>query len=264
MKKKIIILLMGLMLSTLTACGGTEDEHAGDIDSLAETIPAETIPAETIPAETIPTETISSENTSLQIQLFAENKDLWMTDLEYADEVYQCALTDLDENGRLELIAANMGGTGIATYSRFFEVNEAFDGITECTNNFIEGDSQPDIIEDSVDRYLDENGMYHYIFTDLTRNGAAEHYYSVHDLTLQQGTVSDSVLARHSEIYSDASTVTNTYEDASGNEITEEAYNSIAETVFAGCKKDSISLTWLDIRELEGMEEDMLIENLQK
>ena len=83
---------------------------------------------------------IMKEDVKKQLTIIAENKDMWITELEYADEVYRYAISDLDHNGRYEVIVSNMGGTGLYTYSRFFEVNETYDGLVECTTDFMEGD----------------------------------------------------------------------------------------------------------------------------
>ena len=51
-------------------------------------------------------------------------RNQWVNDPDYADEMYQFAIADLDHDGRLELIVSNCGGTGIYTYSRFYRVEE--------------------------------------------------------------------------------------------------------------------------------------------
>lgn len=62
-----------------------------------------------------------------QLQVIAENRSRWCPDLEYAGELCQYAVADLDRNGRYEVIVSDMAGTGLYTYSRFFEINDSYD-----------------------------------------------------------------------------------------------------------------------------------------
>ena len=184
-----------------------------------------------------------------QILIMAENKEMWTEELEYADEVYQYAVADLDRNGRYEIIVSNMGGTGMYTYSRFFEINENYDGLIECTTDFIEYDSQPDIISEKLETYIDDKGEFHYAVYDLTKNGAAEYYENVRELTLRDGKIITNYLANKSTIYNEE-TPTITYKDSEGNVIAEEEYINAASNYFAEYQKATTSLGWQDVREL--------------
>ena len=75
-----------------------------------------------------------------QLSVMAREKEVWAAQAEFANEICQYAVTDLDHNGRYEIIVANMGGTGMYTYSRFWEINEQCSGLTECETDFLEGD----------------------------------------------------------------------------------------------------------------------------
>lgn len=183
-----------------------------------------------------------------QLTVMAENKGMWTEDLEYADAVYQYAIADLDRNGRYEIIVSNMGGTGIYTYSRFFEINESYDGLIECATDFMEGDSQPDLISERLDTYIDDEGGFHYAVYDMTRNGAAEYYENVRELMLQDGKIVTKPIAYKSTIYNDG-TPTVTCTDLEGNVITEE-YKNAAKNYFAGYQESTTCLGWQDVREL--------------
>lgn len=184
-----------------------------------------------------------------QILIMAENKEMWTEELEYADEVYRYAVTDLDRNGRYEIIVSNMGGTGMYTYSRFFEINENYDGLVECTTDFLEYDSQPDIISEKLETYIDDKGEFHYAVYDLTKNGAAEYYENVRELILRDGKIITNYLANKSTIYSEE-TPTIIYKDSQGNAIAEEEYMNAASNYFAEYQKATTSLGWQDVREL--------------
>lgn len=192
---------------------------------------------------------ISTEDADNQLRIIAENKDMWTTELEYADEVYRYAISDLDHNGRYEVIVSNMGGTGLYTYSRFFEVNETQDGLVECTTDFMEGDSQPDIIAEKIDTYVDANGEFHYVFSDVLRNGMTESYENVRELMLRDGEIITKYIASKATIY-EGECVTITCNDGDGNTITEEAYETIVDNYFGDCEKVVTNLGWQDVRQL--------------
>ena len=65
-------------------------------------------------------------NVEKQIDVIMNNIDTW--NLSTDEDIYApygYAITDLDQNGRLEIIASSCQGTGIYTYSNYYEVNES-------------------------------------------------------------------------------------------------------------------------------------------
>ena len=187
---------------------------------------------------------------------------MWIGNPEYADDLYQYAVTDLDRNGRYEVIVSNMGGTGMYTYNRFFEVNENCDGLTECSTDFVEGDSQPDLMTGSMggpdalpntmstlDTYVNDQGMFCYAVYDMVKNGAAEYYENIRSLTLQDGMIRTAPIASRTTIY-DGETPTVTCSDADGNPISEEEYESAADRYFAGWEKRETRLGWQSVKDL--------------
>ena len=261
--KLVAVLVIGI---SLVMCGceketQIKDENIINTDSMG-TSNAEVEAEQEIVPE-VSDETII-KNVDEQLTIMAENKAIWTTDLEYADEVYCYAVTDLDHNGRYEIIVSNMGGTGLYTYSRFFEINEILDGIVECDNDFMEGDSQPDIMVEQVDTYVDENGEFHYILPDALRNGMAEYYENIRELMLRDGQIITKYLATKSTVY-DGEVPNVTCMDYEGNVITEEEYESVADNYFTGYEKVITNINWQDVRQLpdhvEGIK-NMLEESL--
>lgn len=49
------------------------------------------------------------------------------------------------------------------------------------------GDSQPDLISEEWETYMDDKYEFHYAVYDLTKNGAAEYYENVREFILQDG-----------------------------------------------------------------------------
>ena len=54
-------------------------------------------------------------NYGSQLQLIADNTAVWMGDTELIAEPFFYAVTDLDQNGRLEIIQSSCQGTGLYT-----------------------------------------------------------------------------------------------------------------------------------------------------
>lgn len=252
---RLTAIITGLLIG-LSGCGA---ENEGDIE-LTGTENAESATQSdteenggsgdtTDSTELLPEEEQSGKSFSEQLRVIAECRDIWMPVAEDAGENWQCAVTDLDHNGRYEIIVADVTGTGIYTYSSFYEVNESYDGLNECGTDFVEGDSQPDIVSDTLETYIDDQGHYFYAVYDLIRNGAAQYYENVRALTLSEGRICTAPIAYRTTIY-DEGVPTVTCEDADGNTITEEEYESAAENYFAGYSKSTTSVVWQQLSEL--------------
>jgi hypothetical protein len=183
-----------------------------------------------------------------QLQLIANQASVWIGDTESVAEPFFYAVTDLDQNGRLEIIQSSCQGTGLYTYTNLWEVDANGTELIPCQLSIAEGDSQPDIIADPEIVYYDETGdCYFYIFRDEIRNGAAEHYQSQIALSLQDGVVTTTLLSQMSTIYtSGGANVVITYMDADGNTIDEDIYNMTVENTFAGLTAMETTIGWTD------------------
>lgn len=193
-----------------------------------------------------------------QWNLIARQKDIWVNYMDYANDLQQYTITDLDGNGRLEVIVSSMGGTGSYTYTRFFEVNESFDGLIECTTDFVEGDSEPDmmIANEPSQVFRDLEGVYHYVIRDFMRAGT-EYYDIIYDVVLKNGHVTHNVLARMFDSYSSGSSVVE-YTNAAGEKITEAEYKDIAKTTFAGMSELTCLFDWRDLEEIADCDEEKI------
>jgi hypothetical protein len=192
----------------------------------------------------------SAETTTYdkQLQLIADQAAVWMGDTESVAEPFFYAVTDLDQNGRLEIIQSSCQGTGLYTYTNLWEVDANGTELIPCLLSTAEGDSQPDIIADPDIVYYDETSdCYFYIFRDEIRNGAAEHYQSQIAFSLQDSVVTTTLLSQMSTIYtSGGENAVITYTDADGNTIDEDVYNMTAENTFAGFTAMEATIGWTD------------------
>lgn len=173
-----------LIILTLTGCGSAP--HTSDADTVSDNQPSQSIP------EASDSDTINYDN---QLQLIVDSATTWIGDTEQSAEPYFYAVTDLDQNGWLEIIQSSCQGTGLYTYTNLWEVGPNETEIVPCQFPIADGGSQPDIITDPDTVYFDEvRDCYFYIFRDDIRNGAAEHYQSQVDFSLQDGVVTITLL----------------------------------------------------------------------
>lgn len=203
---------------------------------------------EVVSVDDIIQESVEQENnlneSKSQLDLILNNKNLWYKDNEF--DKYSYAVTDLDQNGRMEIIASICQGTGFYTYSTIYEVNENVDGLNLCESDMTEYDfSEADIIKNNWNVFYDNsNKQYHYIFDDLTKNGAAEYYENKRDFCLSNGKISEKYLVRKATIYENSVPMV-TCTDLNDNVITEEEYANFENGHFANYEKMMVNIEWL-------------------
>lgn len=181
-----------------------------------------------------------------QIKVILDNYAMWS--MKTDNDVYRpysYVVTDLDQNGRLEIIASTCQGTGIYTYSKYYEVNKTFDGLDEVKRNLLEGSSEADIGVKTVKAFVDKDkNEYHYILGDVIRNGAAEYYENKQDIMLKNGELSENILAYKTTIYKD-SVPEITYQDTELKDITAEDYEKVEDEKFKGLEAKTVTLEWI-------------------
>jgi len=239
MIKKLTVLTLSLAFCcVLSACGGNSDHEDHT------TVPPPSIeisaPSSLPESEAEETTDVSIEQ---QLQIIAERASDWMVPAENGS--FGFAVTDLDRNGRLEIISSVCQGTGIYTYSQFRELDSTCSGLILCETSFQEGSSQADIMVQSTPAYYDTaQDIYYYVFDDVLKNGAAEYYENKRALTLKNGEIQETFLAYRSTIYT-GSDPTVICTDAAGTAISEETYASIADQVFGDLEKLQVRLGWV-------------------
>lgn len=197
-----------------------------------------------------------------QIEIFAQERTTWATDVDYADERYCFTLADLDMDGELELIVSNFGGTGFYTYSRFYKIGD--DGnIKELETTFTEGESQPDILDEISDEsdmtvYYEDlaegTGKNSFIVYDRIKDAPDSYVYRVSALSLVDDVVTETYLASQQITYEGEDyTERIVSEDYNGNELTEEEYENYPATYFeaANATKYTAVFKWKDISDVE-------------
>lgn len=187
--------------------------------------------------------------TEAQLSLLMSLADTWCkdeTDESGTQYNYYYAVTDLDQNGRLEITAALTQGTGVFTYGTMYEVDESFDGLEICWND--EEVDLPEITVSSVPAAYDaDSGCYDYLFTNTTNNGSAESYESIQAIRLQDGTLTCTALAHSYTKWIDAGQEEHEYAVLSEDTFltsTASEYNSVISDYQADRQGFTASLEW--------------------
>ncbi|MBQ6509937.1 MAG: hypothetical protein IJI07_10730 [Flexilinea sp.] len=178
-----------------------------------------------------------------QLDLIAENADLWKQEMEYG--LWGYTVTDLDQNGRLEIISASLQGTGMYTIIQIFEVDPEGTALSEVMQDRPEYESAPDIMLDTAPAFYDpETEVYYYIFTDYIRNGYAESYENKRAVWLAEGIWEEIPLVNKNTVCTDIESCTDSYTDPEGNVISEEVYENAEDLCFDGYEKGILRLNW--------------------
>lgn len=239
--KKTAALLLALLLLFLTACGVTAKPTQPTTPAQPAPVTEDNPPD---PAEPAQEPVVQAD----PMELFAAAAELWRNVAE--NDRTALTITDLDHNGRQELIVSQMGGSGFYSYTRFFEINESGDGVKECLFDIPEGTSQPDLLsQDTADCWYDQQmDEYIYIFKDYLPLGAAESFESIRGICLKNGTVKDMVFANK---HTSGNTVT--YTDEFGNPFESSIYEIAAEMAFWGFDRTEAKFNWVDLSAFDGL-----------
>ena len=160
--------------------------------------------------------------------------------------VWYYAVTDLDHNGRLELLAASVQGDGRYTHVMAWEMSADLKSAAPIQVNVPEDESFPDILTDSADTFYNQvSNTWVYMFYDNIVFSADEAYYAKCAVKLADDGLSFQQLAiQHNQA---AGGVVNTaYMDNSGNAITGEQYNAAGTEGPAELIKSSTNFEWVD------------------
>lgn len=155
--------------------------------------------------------------------------------------------TDFDHNGRLEVTAACLQGTGLYTYAGYWEVTPDYSGIQPCKITVDEeGASYPDIIVNSAPCCFDPStGLYYYLFEEMVRGGFSEYYTSTNAICLHDGLVDVIPLAARYECFDNSEKPSAViYYDGDGKESTRQAYDSAVADFSARKETSTLSLSW--------------------
>ena len=182
---------------------------------------------------------LTAEEADEQITFLYDNKSTWTQKTQSGTWYY--AVTDLDHNGKLEIIAASLKGSDNDTSAVIYEADVANNKLTKCS---LSSKNFPDILKENADTYFDsQTNEYYYLFSNGTSIGTDKYYTSICSITLKDGVLTDTVYATQTcELENGYNVITCT--DANGQIITPDVYASAGATAFAGLQQSSTNFGW--------------------
>ena len=209
-----------------------------------------------------------------QLKTIAEAKDKIVT-YDNEDENYHYAITDLDQNGRLELIVSTgMFGAEHITGNWYYEISKDGSKLKKCKGKAF-GNEGHDICDDIDTVYIDpKKHNYYYIVHGITHVSGAENYDSVGFLQLKNGTLTDNYLAGGSHFVSKKGKLKDSYYKLTKNAnkrtaiITKKQYSDIDSLMnekYGKLKKESVAIQWFSYEQIMSeVSESQFLHKLQK
>lgn len=244
MKKNITVLLILALVFGFAVCG------CGAAPANTANTPADEPPAESeAPAAT---EAPEAEKKAIpdedaQVSLIFSLLNSFRQD-EKTDK-WSYTVTDLDHNGRLEVIAASIQGQGRYTNAKVWEISSDKKTLGVCRIPLEEGDSFPDIVTNTADTFHDKKtDEWFYVFNDHVTVSSDELYSSKCALWLEDGVVNSDIYAfQMCQVQNGQMNVS--FTDKDGTPITPDEYEAAGANVYAGLERSSTNFDWFSISE---------------
>lgn len=254
------ILLCVFVIMGLTSCGGANSEPQNSVSSGGAVSGQSVEEAH----EKVKQKMISIEQ---QISLIAGSDSIWrMKGATEDNDSFSYALTDLDQDGYIEILTIQTRGTGRFTRYYIYEVDETGKGLTEWG---IEQDTRveeegvaADFNEFPMEVYRDgRTGSYHYSSADFVHESAAKGMIYMVDMEIRDNVVRERIVTymkSEFDVEEEDSQYKQNYFDAGGKRISEE--ESAAETAayYEGMEKRHMfySTRWFEAEEFDEMTQE--------
>ena len=169
-------------------------------------------------------------------------------------DVWRYAVTDLDHNGCLEVIAASLHAD-YATNVKVWELNTDGSAFQELKVSVPEGESFPDLISDSADTYHDTaSDKWVYIFHDKIVLSEQDVYTVICSVLLKDGVLSFNQHAiEHAEVVNGR--MSTSYTDNNGLSISADSYNSAGVNAFSTSERSNTAFGWFRIEDINEVAE---------
>lgn len=238
--KTLALLLTVAMLTSMAACGSANTPAAPETS-------AEPADQQSDPSSADVSPDADAESIDEQLILLFTDMGVWNQD--GSGQTWQYTVTDLDHNGRLELIAAKYDPEDRSTSIKMWETGTDGKTLSACVIPDA-GGAFPDIITENTDTfYISQSDEWVYFFYDSTLfDGGAKTVKC--SIQLKDGRLSVSEYAYEITLsdYNGQTLVAHT--DLNGIEISAEAYNNAGMDGFAGSLRGSTNLDWLGMAEV--------------
>ena len=253
-KKIVCALTAAALILSLTACGkGKKTQTPQPAQQPAEV--TESQPAAQTAEELgfeIPEETaVPAPEVSAQLKYIAKQTDEWLGNPERAPH-YEYAVTDLDQDGYLEIIQACTAGAGVHS---FFEIREITAGGTEKKPKIALAlvqpggaaqDSLPDIIVNSARAYRLPDGSIRYLLTDVLRVNNETVNTTVYTAGLLAGALSLEKVASSSEQKTAEGGTSILYYNSEGSSIEESMFRNLPDLMYQSAEQGMLTARWID------------------
>ena len=157
---------------------------------------------------------------------------------------WRYAVTDLDHNGRLELVAAALHPVDRSNNLKVWELSADNSSFNECRTIVPEGESFPDILSNSADTFYDAGtDSWYYIFLDHIMLSESDVYDVVCSVNLKNSAVGFTQHAiSHTEVVNGF--MSTAYMDTNGIKISPDVYNDAGVNAFANAARSSTNFGW--------------------
>lgn len=218
-------------------------------------------------------ETEDAVSMEKQLKVMAEHSNQWLKGEDKSKPYRTYAVTDLDQNGRWELIVSeDRQGSGQFSYTDYFQVNAAGDGLEKIKTGYKDGDSEADVAGDLGTAYYDpEKNQYHYITGDFATAGAATGYYkSVETLTLCGDEIQWDLLGYELRESNEKGKLASKYvkiDAGKEKKIDKEEFSRelLGDAYYPECGKLNTNIAWFQFEnKLKNATEDMLLYYLRR
>lgn len=188
-----------------------------------------------------------ASDTDRQLDLLFNNLSQFCQEKD-SNELWSYAVTDLDQNGSLELIAA-IQKSDYNTYAKIWEVGEDRQSFIECDMGVKEGEAFVDIICDSADTYYDKaNDTWYYIFSENYISDASEYYAVKCSVSLKNDYVTPKAYA-FEHVSKEKGIPVVEFADLNGAELTPEQFAAIGTEQYEGFEKSGVNFGWFHATE---------------
>ena len=186
-----------------------------------------------------------------QLACIAQNWGMWQEEpYDFSDVIRHFAITDLDHNGRLELIASSgLEGSGAFTTACYYQVSADGTKLLPISNEV----GEVDIVNGIDTAYVDKaTGTYYYCAQDYASGGAGSRWTWYGAITLKNGMLTDRTYAiAESRLTKKAKEVWSYfyYEKGKEKKIAAKKFHAdqLAARLFAGCEKQKVTISWFTL-----------------
>lgn len=213
---------------------------------------------------------ITSSSIDNQINHFVENVDVW-SDI---DGYFCFTVADLNQDGRVELIVSTIQGSGSYSYTKYYEMEDngtdikhlqADEDSVGLIDDFLAGKQISDGTQRNVDNGISYVSVYHdrelekyyYICYDYSGHTPYESFKTIYSLSLENDRIVENLLAnkisKYEEPYGSIQSIE--YWDSNNNQISEDAYNKIADEVYKNAEHMEMSWQWNRVETKEEIRE---------